>query len=151
MKSLFNPEDLEETRNRIFLIKENVEPKWGRMNSAQMFRNCDKILQVALGKLILPKRNLLIQTIGIITKIEMKIFNNGIPRNMPTFDKVKVSVNCNFEKSRENLLKTLDEFIRKAEKNNLLSEHQLFGKMTKQDWGFLEYKHINHHLKQFGV
>lgn len=151
MKSLFNPEDLEETRNRIFLIKENFEPKWGRMNAAQMFRHCDKILQVALGKLILPKRNLLIQTIGIITKIEMKIFNNGIPGNMPTFDKVKVSENCNFEKSRENLLKTLDEFIRKAEKNNLLSEHQLFGKMTKQDWGFLEYKHINHHLKQFGV
>ncbi len=151
MKSLFNPEDLEETRNRIFLIKENFEPKWGRMNAAQMFRHCDKILQVALGKLILPKRNLLIQTIGIITKIEMKIFNNGIPRNMPTFDKVKVSENCNFEKSRENLLKTLDEFISKAEKNNLLSEHQLFGKMTKQDWGFLEYKHINHHLKQFGV
>ena len=116
MKSLFNPEDLEETRNRIFLIKENFEPKWGRMNAAQMFRHCDKILQVALGKLILPKRNLLIQTIGIITKIEMKIFNNGIPRNMPTFDKVKVSENCNFEKSRENLLKTLDEFIRKAEK-----------------------------------
>ena len=25
------------------------------------------------------------------------------------------------------------------------------GKMTKFDWGFLEYKHLHHHLKQFNV
>jgi len=27
----------------------------------------------------------------------------------------------------------------------------LFGKMEERDWGFLEYKHLDHHLKQFNL
>lgn len=81
----------------------------------------------------------------------MKVFNNGIPPNMPTFAKVISIENCNFEKSKSQLLATLDDFVAKGLKNNLLSEHPLFGKMTQQDWGFMEYKHLHHHLKQFGV
>ena len=151
MKSLFNPKDFEEIKRRISIVSETSEPKWGRMNSAQMFRHCTKILEVGLGKIILPKRNFIIKTIGNVTKWELKIFNNGIPHNMPTFKEVKVSENCNFEKSRADLLTTLDEFLERSEKGNLLSHHELFGRMTKYDWGFLEHKHLNHHLKQFGV
>ena len=64
---------------------------------------------------------------------------------------VIIKENCNFEKSREELLASIDEFAEKSAKNNLLSEHALFGKMTIEDWGFMEYKHLDHHLKQFGV
>ena len=150
-KSLFNENDLAEIKVRISLLEVSAKSKWGKMNASQMLCHCDKILQVGLGKIILPKRNFIIKTIGIITKTEMKIFNNGILPNMPTFKEVKVFENCNFEKSRVDLLTTLDEFLEKSEKGNLLSHHELFGKMTKYDWGFLEYKHLNHHLKQFGI
>ncbi|MCQ4034749.1 DUF1569 domain-containing protein [Kaistella montana] len=150
-KSLFNPSDLEEIKFRISKITSQSERKWGKMNVAQMFRHCDKILQIGLGKIILPKIFPGIKWIGMFTKFEMKIFNNGIPPNMPTFAQVITSENCNFEKSKEQLLATLDEFVAKGLKNNLLSEHPLFGKMSQQDWGFMEYKHLHHHLKQFGV
>ena len=150
-KSLNSRQHLEEIKSRILRIEEHSERKWGKMNAAQMFRHCDRILQVGFGKIVLPKINPLIKSIGILTKIEMNIFNNGIPPNMPTFKEVIIKENCNFEKSREELLASIDEFAEKSAKNNLLSEHALFGKMTKEDWGFLEYKHLDHHLKQFGV
>ncbi|MBW8362304.1 MAG: DUF1569 domain-containing protein [Kaistella sp.] len=150
-KSLFHPEDLEEIKERINKIAENSVPKWGKMEPAQMFRHCDKILQIALGKIILPKINPLVKWIGVATKKEMHVFNNDIPPNMPTFTEVTVTEKCNFEKSKQELLFTIDEFIENSEKNGLLYEHALFGKMTVEEWGFLQYKHLNHHLKQFGV
>ncbi len=150
-KSIFNREDLEEIKLRISKISPQCERKWGKMNAAQMFRHCDQILQVGLGIIILPKISPIIKCIGIFTKYEMKVFNNGIPPNMPTFAKVITTENCNFEKSKSQLLATLDDFVARGLKNNLLSEHPLFGKMTQQDWGFMEYKHLHHHLKQFGV
>lgn len=150
-KSLLDSENLKEIRQRIYSLSEKSLGRWGKMNVGQMLRHCDQILKVGLGKIILPKTNIFIKAIGSFTKTEMKIFNNGIPRNMPTFAKVKITENWNFEKSRADLLITIDEFVAKAEKNNLISQHELFGKMTTNDWGFMEYKHLDHHLKQFGA
>ncbi len=150
-KSLNHPKDLQEIKARIHRLSEESVPRWGKMNAAQMLRHCDRILEVGFGKIVLPKINIIIKSVGIITKIEMRTFNNGIPPNMPTFKEVNIKENCNFEKSREELLASLDEFTERSAKNNLLAEHALFGKMTKEDWGFMEYKHLNHHLKQFGV
>ena len=150
-KSLFQPETLAEIQRRILELKEDAKAKWGKMNSAQMLCHCDKVLKVAIGKLILPKTNFFIYYIGNLTKWEMRIFNNGIPPNMPTFKKLVVEEICNFEECRENLLKTLNEFIRISSENKLPERHELFGKMTKKEWGFMEYKHLNHHLKQFGL
>ena len=72
--------------------------------------------------------------------------------NKSGFDECYQSaIKWEFEKSKSQLLGTLDDFVAKGLKNNLLSEHPLFGKMTQQDWGFMEYKHLHHHVKQFGV
>lgn len=150
-KTLKNPQDVEDIVDRIMKISENSERKWGKMSAAQMISHCDKILQVGTGKTVLPDTNFFIKAVGICTKLEMKIFNNGIPPNMPTFDEVIIKENCNLEKSRTELLRTIDEFIRYSETDKLIREHALFGKMSREDWCFLQYKHINHHLKQFKV
>ncbi|PXW18083.1 uncharacterized protein DUF1569 [Chryseobacterium sp. CBTAP 102] len=121
------------------------------MNGCQMLKHCDLVLQVALGKLELPRIHVMFEAIGIFTKIEMYIFNNGIPRNMPTFQKLIVNFECDFDVSKANLLKTLEEFREACEKHRLPERHRLFGKMTEKDWTFLEYKHLDHHLKQFNV
>ncbi|MBK1896531.1 DUF1569 domain-containing protein [Chryseobacterium sp. YIM B02567] len=125
--------------------------KWGEMNVAQMLKHCDLILQIALGKMKIAPINPLFETIGFLTKVEMRIFNNGIPRNMPTFQKLIVNFECNFDESREGLLKTMNEYWDTYTHHHLPERHVLFGKMTEKDWGFLEYKHLNHHLKQFNV
>jgi len=116
-----------------------------------MMRHCNYVLQVPLQKIELPEINRLFAMIGKITKWEIQIFNNGIPRNMPTFQKLIINFDCDFEEEKENLLKTLDEYRICFENNNLPDHHVLFGTMKEKDWGFLEYKHLHHHLKQFNV
>lgn len=121
------------------------------MDVCQMLTHCDLVLQVALRKIELPRIHLLFETIGILTKLEMYVFNNGIPRNMPTFQKLIVNFECDFDESKTNLLKTLEEFRKACENRKLPDSHRLFGNMTEKDWEFLEYKHLDHHLKQFNV
>ncbi|PKF76209.1 hypothetical protein CW752_00950 [Chryseobacterium sp. PMSZPI] len=132
-------------------LSENSSGKWGCMNVCQMLKHCDLVLQVALKKIELPHINVLFRTIGAITKVEMYVFNNGIPRNMPTFQKLIVNFECDFDESKTNLLKTLEEFRITCENKKLPENHRLFGNMTEKDWTFLEYKHLDHHLKQFNV
>ncbi|AYZ38166.1 DUF1569 domain-containing protein [Chryseobacterium indologenes] len=129
----------------------NSSAKWGKMNVCQMLRHCDLVLQVALAKIELPEINILFRVIGAVTKVEMYVFNNGIPRNMPTFQKLIVNFECDFDESKTNLLKTLKEFRVACENKKLPENHRLFGNMTEKDWEFLEYKHLDHHLKQFNV
>lgn len=116
-----------------------------------MLAHCDKILKVANGELVLPEIHPALRLIGVATKKEMWIFNNGIPPNMPTFSLVKVEQHCNFEACRNILLASLEKFKTISKKGNLPKWHPLFGEMSHKDWGFLQYKHLNHHLKQFGL
>ncbi|WP_415327252.1 DUF1569 domain-containing protein [Chryseobacterium sp. MMS23-Vi53] len=121
------------------------------MNASQMMKHCNFVLQVPLKKIELPNVNAFFEAIGIVTKIEMQIFNNGIPRNMPTFQKLIINFECDFDEEKQSLLRTLDEYWQNFQNKSLPEHHVLFGKMGKKDWGFLEYKHLNHHLKQFNV
>ena len=31
------------------------------------------------------------------------------------------------------------------------SSHPVFGALSKNQWGILSFKHVDHHLKQFGL
>jgi hypothetical protein len=150
-KSLHNRVDFEEIRQRISWLSEDSPSQWGKMKAAQMMRHCDLILQVALRKVDLPAINVLFRAIGIMAKIEMQLFNNGIPRNMPTFQKLIVNFECDFDETKKGLLQTLEEYWEAFENKNLPDRHALFGSMKEKDWGFLEYKHLNHHFKQFNI
>ena len=150
-KTLHNKVFFDEIKTRISNLSADSEKKWGKMNAAQMLHHCDLVLQIPLQKIELQKINYIFRVIGIITKKEMHIFNNGIPHNMPTFQKLIVNFECSFEEARNNLLKTLDFYWDSFEKQCLPKEHILFGTMKEKDWGFLEYKHLDHHLKQFNV
>jgi hypothetical protein len=150
-KSLHHPTDFQEIRERISHLGKNSCRKWGEMEVSQMLRHCSRVLQVPQQKLRLPPINSLFRMIGIATKKEMQLFNNGIPRNMPTFQKLIVNFECNFDEEQQNLLKTLDDYLIHFKNGRLPDQHVLFGKMEEWDWGFLEYKHLDHHLKQFNV
>lgn len=150
-KSLHNAEDFNEIVERLNFLTVNAKADWGKMNAAQMLSHCNKILKVANGELILPKINPFLKLIGIITKKEMWLLNNGIPPNMPTFDLVKVNNNCSFESCKTEILKSLEKFQIISQEGKLPEQHPLFGVMSHKDWGFLQFKHLNHHLKQFGL
>ena len=53
-----------------------------------------------------------------------------------------------FEKEKAQLLDMLNRF---TESNMINEQHPVFGKLTKEQWSKAMWKHLDHHLKQFGV
>ena len=77
-----------------------------------------------------------------------------MPKDAPTapgLDQTKEGTKPGeFEDNRRNMTDALDR-IATMPPDHDWAAHPVFGKMSPTDWGVLGYKHIDHHLKQFGV
>ena len=45
----------------------------------------------------------------------------------------------------------IDRFVQRAPESAGRCTHAFFGRLNGDEWGRLMYKHIDHHLRQFGV
>lgn len=77
--------------------------------------------------------------------------NKGLKKNLPTDKSFIINDTKDFNKIKTDLLNTISQYnkLNPKEINNKL--HPFFGRLTYDEWGILIYKHINHHLEQFGV
>jgi hypothetical protein len=149
MKSLFDSNTHQEVLQRIEKLDVNQQPLWGKMDVTQMIRHSQKPLQVANGKLALEKPNPVMKFIFKLFKTNM-YDDTPWKHNLPTAKEFVVRDTEDFQTERNRLLADLNEFEKKST-NLHWPEHPVFGKFTTEQWGKLEYKHIDHHLKQFGV
>jgi hypothetical protein len=63
---------------------------------------------------------------------------------------MKVSDSASFGVEKDSLVMWLERFISVSE-NLSYKPHPFLGKMNREEWGILVHKHIDHHLRQFGV
>lgn len=147
IKNLFDPSVKQEIVNRINKLTPESQRQWGKMNVAQMLAHLQMPMGVALGtntvkgnwfmKLILPLFKKMLY--------DEKPWKQGLPTDK-TFVMTGTEKDFTTEK---NLL--LDKVSRFTEANMVNEKHPVFGKLTKEQWSKATWKHIDHHLKQFGV
>jgi hypothetical protein len=84
------------------------------------------------------------------------VYGFRFPKNFITVREIKQSPDgagtmpTNFSKDFESLMHVLNDFASK-DKSFSFSPHPAFGKMNRKEWGIMVYKHLDHHLRQFGV
>lgn len=71
-------------------------------------------------------------------------------KNLPTAPQLKVTETKNFETEKTQLVQLVDAFYDLKDRE-IWNPHPMFGKFTMEQWGKMEYKHLDHHLRQFGV
>ncbi|MDQ7947427.1 MAG: DUF1569 domain-containing protein [Pedobacter sp.] len=147
MKSLFNTEDRKEMIARIERINEQSERQWGKMTASQMLAHCQAPIKVGLGELKLST-NLIFLILGPLVK---KKLMKDVPfdQNLPTHKNFIVKHDPQLVTERQNLIDLVNKFH--AQKDNLALKHPIFGKMNTQQWDRLNWKHLDHHLRQFGA
>ncbi|MEJ7683613.1 MAG: DUF1569 domain-containing protein [Segetibacter sp.] len=70
-------------------------------------------------------------------------------RNNPTIPELKIKeTNGDFELGKGKWLSLINEYSHYSFLDNSFV-HPFFGKMTKEQIGYLAYKHTDHHLRQF--
>lgn len=150
METLFNQKVHQDILSRIDSLTETSQPLWGKMDVAQMVKHCQMPLLVANGKMELP------EDIGFFKKLGLKLFKSMMyndkpwPKNLTTPKSFKVTDAQVFELERDQLKIAINEFHAKA-LNMHWPKHPYFGDFTTDQWGKIEYKHLDHHLRQFGA
>lgn len=150
MKSLFDTAPYHEILERINQLNENTNPQWGKMNVGLMLKHCQYPLDVANGKLILKEKP------HPIKKMMFKLFKSQMyndktwKQNLPTVQDFRVNSFDSFEEEKTRLLNVISEFHKK-DLNLHWPDHPFFGHFTTEQWGKMQYKHMDHHLRQFGV
>jgi Protein of unknown function (DUF1569) len=148
-KNIFNPVVTNEIVSRINLVKQNQQPLWGKMNAAQMMAHCQMPLKVATGDAQL-KRSILGFVVGKMMKKKF-MQDEGFGKNLPTDKSFIMNDEKEFTTESINLIEQLSKFQHLNQDELEARPHPFFGKMNAEEWGTLSYKHLDHHLRQFGV
>jgi hypothetical protein len=146
MKNLFNPNDKEEIIQRIQKLTESTQPQWGKMSVAQMLKHCTLPLGVAMTN-PKPPRGLFAKIFGGMIKGPV-IGPKPFKKNGFTPKEFKVESKEIFNEQKTKLVGMLEKFSPAAVTDKV---HPFFGLMTDAEWGQSQYKHLDHHLVQFGV
>jgi hypothetical protein len=136
---------------RIEQLSAQNKPKWGMMSVAQMLAHCQRPLEIALGDEP-AKTKFLNRLSGPFKKLKYTSKKAKYPRNTRTpriFRVTDEGLDFFCEKTR--LLVFLRRFSEKGHDGKLVDRHPVFGWMTQRDWDLTQQKHLDHHLRQFGV
>jgi len=149
MRSIFEDHTCKELLERLEALKEDAVPQWGTMNVGQMLAHCQAPLEVGLGHSTLTRVSFIKRWIFGLFKASLY---NDKPwkKNLRTAPEYKITDKRDFlvEKSKLKLL--IEEFHAAKHRKNW-PVHPYFGEFTPEQWGKLEYKHLDHHFRQFNV
>lgn len=150
MKSLFNPKDNKDIIDRIEQLTPITLSQWGKMTVSQMLKHCQQPIKVAQGTLKL-KSNWLISFFFAKSAKKQLTDSQPLKRDLPTSKEFIINYEPNFEETKKGLIELVAKFAEEGEASIKITKHPFFGEMTKREWDTLQWKHLDHHLKQFGV
>jgi hypothetical protein len=148
MKTLFEPAICEDVVSRICRLQPNAHRQWGKMDAAQMLAHCSATIAMASGQTNLP-RAFLGKIIGPLFK-PLFVGEKEFRRNGPTSPVLVVADRRDFEVERRRLIEKIHAFNAGGPSECTRHPHPFFGNLSAEEWGRVMYKHLDHHLRQFG-
>lgn len=148
MKSIFNSTDNQEIITRIQKLTPDTKALWGKMSVDQMLKHINDAVLVSFNEKELH--------VPFIFRILGRLMKNTVlkqpkfSKNSPTAKEFKYNTNFDFEAAKNDLISNFSRF-QEGEKTITCSKHPFWGKMNAEEWNNLQWKHVDHHLRQFGV
>ncbi|WP_372755990.1 DUF1569 domain-containing protein [Mariniflexile sp.] len=150
MINLYNLNETSAVIDRISSLKPDSKPLWGKMSVDQMLAHCNVTYEMVFDD-IHPKPS------GF-KKMMLKLFvkpivvnNKPYKRNSRTAPEFIIADARNFELEKVRLINYILKTISSGEDFFHNRKSHSFGKLTKTEWNTMFYKHLDHHLSQFGV
>jgi len=149
MNNIFVHDDNQQLLTRLERLTSDTKPLWGKMNASQMVLHCQKPMDVATGKLVLNS-GLFGFLFGKWAKNKF-LKESGFAKSSPTAPQFKIRETPEFEAEKTVLMELIRRFGTTGTDVIANKKHPFFGLMTDDEWGRLQYLHLDHHLKQFGL
>jgi hypothetical protein len=149
MESLFDPQGNQNILDRIDNLSPITLSQWGKMTVSQMLLHLQKPIDLAYGKLhIAPHWKSYFFAKSYRKKLnDPKLFH----KDQSTIKEFIVTHEPKFEEAKQSLKESVAVFARDGHKAIKTTRHPLMGEMSPSEWDILQWKHLDYHLKQFGV
>jgi hypothetical protein len=148
MKNIFNPSEQSELMQRLEKLTPQTKNLWGQMNVSQMLCHCTKAMQMPTGELK-PKPEP-IRFLGQFLK-KAVLGEGPLKKNSPTAKELRATGQHEFDTEKQHFLSAFERLTKGGEGGAVAEKHPFFGKMKPNEWGRINYKHLDHHFSQFGV
>jgi Protein of unknown function (DUF1569) len=147
VKNLFDPTVKQDIITRINTLTPLSPRQWGKMDIAQMLAHLQQPLEVALGIRTIKGSFFMNLILPLFKKTlwDEKPWKKGLPTDATYITTGELK---EFVAEKAKLLELISRF---QEKDVNLEKHPVFGRMNKEQWSKSAWKHIDHHLKQFGA
>lgn len=150
MKNIFTEEITQEIINRIHTLTNKSEALWGKMHVAQMLAHCSVTYETIYTNKH-PKPNAFVKF--ILKNFVKKYVVNETPykKSSQTAPYFVITDERDFEAEKKKLIDYIFKTQQLGENAFDGKESVSFGSMTKNEWNNMLYKHLDHHLSQFGA
>lgn len=148
MSSLYESDQNAAIVRRIEALTPESRPVWGKMSVTRMLEHCCRPLEHAAGERKM-KRALLGYLLGALAKKMFVAGDKPFQKNGPTDPRFVVTEDGDFGQRHAALL----NLVKRYGATGVLTTdpHPFFGKLSRAEWDHLMWKHLDHHLRQFGV
>lgn len=149
IKNLFETTAYEEIIQRLHQLTPGSQRQWGKMTVSQMLAHCKAAFRVPLTEKPLP-RMLIGRLLG--WAFRKKLYDD-VPwkKGLPTSPEFRVRDDRDFDREKTELLELINRFYTAGPGVAGKYPHPVFGSFTPEQWGKMMWKHLDHHLRQFGV
>lgn len=149
-KNIFDPKEVDALISRLNSLSPESQPLWGKMAVGQMLAHCSVTYEMVFTDKH-PKPNAIM---GFILRLFIKsgvVNEKPYPKNGQTAPAFKIKDDKDFEAEKERLISYLHK-VQKLGGEHFEGKASLsFGALSQKEWNNLFYKHLDHHLRQFGV
>ncbi len=136
---------------RINQLTPETRPQWGKMSVSQMLAHCCVSYEYVFEENKYKKPNLIM---GLILKTFVKgniVNEQPYKQGLPTAPDFIIKDDKDFEQEKQRLIGFVRKTRQMGESYFDGKPSHSFGVLNKTEWNNMFYKHLDHHLKQFGA
>ena len=149
-QNIFSTPVAEQFIVRIDKLSINTRNQWGKMDVSQMIAHCNVSYDMAFNENYKKSSPILRFILKNLAKKGL-VNESPLKKNSSTASEMIIKTPKVFNEEKGKLISNVNNLVAKGENYFHLKDHPGFGIMTKQEWNNFYYKHLDHHLTQFGV
>ena len=150
MKNIFTREIAGGIIDRIDRLESDTKPLWGKMSVGQMLAHCNVTYEMVYENKH-PKPNTFKRFLLKLFVKKIVVSEKPYKKNSRTAPEFLIREDKNFEIEKVRLTSYIKKTQELGETHFDGKESHSFGVLTKAEWNNMFYKHLDHHLTQFGV
>ncbi len=150
LPNIFTKSVSDKVIQRIESLNSNSSSKWGKMSIDQMLAHCNVTYELVFEDKH-PKPNAFAKFMIQLFAKDIVVSEKPYKQNSRTAPVFLMSDQKNFEKEKSRLIDYIHKVQVLGEQHFDGKASHAFGNLSKTEWNNMFYKHLDHHLNQFGV